>query len=137
MSVASERIRRDLDLMAPVRTTLSVGGVPHGNLHFKQGPPSQLSRRPSSAGSNVEEAKVNLEFVRKEAELRELELELENQRAKLKIKGDILTAEKELKIQEVLENYDNFEDRDIQLEEDRRNRSETFVRQSVPNITCK
>ncbi|XP_052233135.1 uncharacterized protein LOC127845995 [Dreissena polymorpha] len=50
MSVASERIRRDPDLMAPVRTTLNVGGVPHGNLHFKQGPPSQLSRRPSSAG---------------------------------------------------------------------------------------
>ncbi|KAH3829103.1 hypothetical protein DPMN_131091 [Dreissena polymorpha] len=86
MSVASERIRLDPDLMAPVRTTLSVGGVPHGNLHFKQGPPSQLSRRPSSEGSNVEEAKVNLEFVRKEAELRELELELQNQRAKLKIK---------------------------------------------------
>ncbi|KAH3885806.1 hypothetical protein DPMN_009804 [Dreissena polymorpha] len=136
MSFASERIRRDPELMAPVRTTLSVGGVPHGNLHFTQGPPSQLSRRPSSAGSNVEETKVNLEFVRKEAELIELELELENQRAKLKIKRDILTAEKELKIQEVLENSENFKDHDIQLEEEKRNRTETFVRQSVPNSTC-
>ena len=37
----------------------------------------------------------------------------------------------------MLENSDNFEDRDIQLEEEKRNRTETFVRQSVPNSTCK